>query len=363
MKRTSYVLDPWSSELPSDYKHLMEEFGIKPITEDLKKRMPDSHLIRRGILFAQRDLGRIVKAYEEGEEFAILTGVKPSNVFHLGSKLVADVLKFFQEMNGRLFYAVADIEAYHANKQSLEKSAEIAVDNIADLLALGVSEKNSYFYKQSQEEEVMRNGYLYARNVTNNTLKAVYGDKEIGLYMSALVQVGDILLPESEKFGGPKPVIVPVGIDQDPHIRLTRDIAAKHRLVRPSSVYTKFMRSLTGSEKMSKSEPMGMISLNDDEKTVEVKVMRAFTGGRVTVEEQREKGGEPLKCVVFELFKYHLEEDDKKLEERFRKCVNGEIMCGECKKQAAQRLKEFLRKHQEKKKKMIPKARKLLEKK
>ena len=42
------------------------------------------------------------------------------------------------------------------------------------------------------------------------------------------MQVADILLPQIEEFGGPKKVVVPVGVDQDPHIRLTRDIA--HRL-------------------------------------------------------------------------------------------------------------------------------------
>ncbi|GAG78677.1 unnamed protein product, partial [marine sediment metagenome] len=33
-----------------------------------------------------------------------------------------------------------------------------------------------------------------------------------------------------EKYGGVKPVLVPVGVDQDPHIRLSRDIAQSHRI-------------------------------------------------------------------------------------------------------------------------------------
>jgi tryptophanyl-tRNA synthetase len=46
---------------------------------------------------------------------------------------------------------------------------------------------------------------------------------------SPLIQVGDILHVQLEKYGGPRPTVVPVGVDQDPHIRLTRDIAAAFR--------------------------------------------------------------------------------------------------------------------------------------
>ena len=42
-----------------------------------------------------------------------------------------------------------------------------------------------------------------------------------------MVQVGDILHPQTEDYGGLRPIVVPVGVDQDPHLRLTRGIAAK----------------------------------------------------------------------------------------------------------------------------------------
>ena len=42
-----------------------------------------------------------------------------------------------------------------------------------------------------------------------------------------MVQVGDIVHPQLEDYGGLRPIVVPVGIDQDPHLRLTRDIIAK----------------------------------------------------------------------------------------------------------------------------------------
>ena len=47
---------------------------------------------------------------------------------------------------------------------------------------------------------------------------------------SPLIQTGDILHVQLGEFGGIRPVLVPVGVDQDPHIRLSRDIAQAHRL-------------------------------------------------------------------------------------------------------------------------------------
>jgi tryptophanyl-tRNA synthetase len=42
-----------------------------------------------------------------------------------------------------------------------------------------------------------------------------------------MVQVGDILHPQLDEYGGLRPIVVPVGVDQDPHLRLTRGLAGK----------------------------------------------------------------------------------------------------------------------------------------
>ena len=41
------------------------------------------------------------------------------------------------------------------------------------------------------------------------------------------MQAGDILHPQLDEYGGLRPIVVPVGIDQDPHLRLTRGLASK----------------------------------------------------------------------------------------------------------------------------------------
>ena len=42
-----------------------------------------------------------------------------------------------------------------------------------------------------------------------------------------IVQAGDIVHPQLEEYGGLRPIVVPVGMDQDPHIRLTRGMVSK----------------------------------------------------------------------------------------------------------------------------------------
>jgi len=76
--------------------------------------------------------------------------------------------------------------------------------------------------------------------------------------------------------------------------------------------------------------------------------MRAKTGGRVTLEEQKEHGGVPDECTVYELMLYHLVEDDNEVLEIRNECMSGDLMCGTCKKRAAGLMEEFLTDHQKK---------------
>ncbi|PIN84363.1 tryptophan--tRNA ligase, partial [Candidatus Micrarchaeota archaeon CG11_big_fil_rev_8_21_14_0_20_47_5] len=340
------MLDPWANQLV-EYEKLFGEFGLKRIEEGILKRIKNKgRIFGRGIVFAHRDLDKFLEAREKGQEVAVMSGIKPSNEFHLGSKMTADEMIYFQkEFGAKVFYAIADLEAYADNGVTLEEGGKFAVSNLADMLALGLDEKNAYIWRQSQEVRVMNMAYLFSKRVTDAALRALYGEKEIGLYFSALTQAGDILLPQHPDFGGKKHVLVPVGADQDPHIRMTRDIAAKEGLVLPSSTYHVYAKSLSGEQKMSKRDPLGVLFLSDTPEIARKKIMRAFTGGRATVEEQRKKGGEIGKCVVYELAKFHFLED-KELKEMERRCLCGEVLCGEDKEMVAEKVCDWLKKHQ-----------------
>jgi tryptophanyl-tRNA synthetase len=365
------ILDPWGTSHVKDYDRLMKQFGIEPLTQELAKRLPYQHrLIRRRVIFGHRDLGNIIRAIENGNEYAVMTGIKPSGEFHLGTKLTSEEFIYFLSLSPRArgFFAIADLEAYADNKIPLEESYRIALSNLMDILALGLDPKRVYVYRQSEEIPVLHLAFIFSRSVTYNTLEAIYGPRSFGLYLSALVQAGDILNPQLPHHGGPKPTLVPVGADQDPHIRLTRDLAGKYGeefgFVPPAATYHRLLRDLTGQEKMSKRNPMGILYLNEPLEAARAKVMNAFTGGRATAEEQKRLGGEPEKCVVFvELLSTHFLEDDKLLEEWYWDCKTGKILCGECKARAWELIGSWLKAHQEKRIRMRDLAERLLKEK
>ena len=115
----------------------------------------------------------------------------------------------------------------------------------------------------------------------------------------------------------------------------------------PSSTYHVFMPGLTGG-KMSSSISESIISFYETEAVVRKKVMSGITGGRVTLEEQKRLGGEPDKCSLYLLNLFHMVTDDSELAEIRRKCTAGEITCGQCKKETAERVVSFLHDFKEK---------------
>jgi len=276
-------LDPWGTSAVKDYSRLQSEFGIEPVAPLLPRfKNPSPHL-SRGIDFGQRDLGRILDAVDKNKPYAVMSGIKPTGDFHLGTKMTADDMVYFQSLSkkGTVFYAVADIEAYADNGLSFEQTSKIATRNVADILALGLDPDRAVVYLQSEELKVMQLGTVFSRGVTNNMLRAIYGERQIGLYLAALFQAGDILMPQLAELGGPRPVLVPVGADQDPHIRLARDLAARYHadygFIPPSAVYHRLMLGLGGSDKMSKRSATSLLTLDDTPRDATQKISNAFT--------------------------------------------------------------------------------------
>jgi tryptophanyl-tRNA synthetase len=115
----------------------------------------------------------------------------------------------------------------------------------------------------------------------------------------------------------------------------------------PASTYHRFMSGLQGG-KMSSSVPDSLIALTDDPDDAARKVKKAKTGGCMTLKEQKELGGQPDECSVYELLVFHLSDDDGELAQIHSECLDGSRMCGSCKGLAAERMTEFLKDHQEK---------------
>ncbi len=370
------IVNPWGDDLVSDedYIRLCEEFGIKLIQDlDIPYSLFEKNrFLRRKIIYGHRDFQLIVKAVQEGKEWVVMSGIKPSGHFHLGTMTTASEIVEFQKMGGFVYYAIADIESYVDNGMSYEESHKNAIDNLADILTLGLDPKRAYIWLQSKEPMVNTMPYRAGRHVTNNMMKAIYGDREFALYLAALVQVGDILLPQLKN--NPMPTIVPVGIDQDPHIRLVRDLSRHFKkcknegespeestqFFKPGATYHKLLPGLDDiNKKMSKSRPSSAFNMADDPKSIEKKLKNAFTGGRNNREEQEKLGGVPEKCMIFKLLQIHFQPDDDKLQDRYMRCRNG-MLCGTCKKEAIKLILDYIQEHVDKKKKFIPIAEKIL---
>ncbi|MCW4020658.1 MAG: tryptophan--tRNA ligase [Candidatus Bathyarchaeota archaeon] len=358
-------LDPFGTSLIEDYDHLYNEFGIQPFKPLLPSIPNPTATMRRGIVFGHRGFDLILKAMKEHEEFAVMSGIKPTGEFHLGTLMTAREVIYFQQQGAAAFYCIADVEAYEDNRVLFEESEKNAVGNIADLLALGFDPKRGYIYQQSKDERVKDLAITFARSVTLATMKAVYGERHMGLYLSALIQAGDILLPQLKEFGGPKPTIVPVGVDQDPHLRLTRDLASKFRrkygFMPPSSTYHKLIKALDGTSKMSKRDPISYFTLEDPPETIAKKISNAFTGGRPTAEEQRKHGANPDVCPIYDLYLFHFFENDEDVCKLYNEeCRGGKILCGECKNRLVKIVTGFVKEHKRRRLRYIDKAKEIL---
>ena len=108
---------------------------------------------------------------------------------------------------------------------------------IAQYAALGLDPEKTSVYFQSSRPVVQRLGFLkFGKRTNSNEFEAIYGfDGETNLahVQAPLVQVGDILHPQLDEYGGPRPVVVPVGVDQDPHLRLDPWPCSQNKLVQP----------------------------------------------------------------------------------------------------------------------------------
>ncbi len=357
----SSVFNPWEIKGQVDYNRLIKEFGIS-LLKDLPDIFNKELLFRRKIVFAHRDFQRILEAVRKKKKFVMMTGLMPTGKFHLGHAILAKQFAFYQKLGARIYIAVADIEAYNVRKQSLEDSRKIAREYIKNYIALGLNLENADIYFQSarSKNSVKSNSYyrlqnLLSRYSTFNEFKAVYGEITPGKILSSLLQAADMLHPQLPEFENYCPVVVPVGIDQDPHLRLARDILSRINIpfIQLSSTYHLFAPSLKGlTEKMSSSDLKSFIAMTDNDKTVKEKINKyAFSGGQPTLEEHKKKGGNPDIDVSFQYLKMLLEENDKKLEEIYDRYKSGKMTTSELKNYTIEKLNNFLRNHQKEMKK------------
>ncbi|MDI6811431.1 MAG: tryptophan--tRNA ligase, partial [archaeon] len=135
---------------------------------------------------------------------------------------------------GDAFACIADMESHSVRGVPWKECREIGLNEyIVSLVALGFDVERGHIYFQSEDKRLRDLAFELGMEVNFSEISAIYGfqgDVHISHMISVLVQNADILQPQIRDYGGPKPVVIPVGVDQDPHIRLTRDVASRMRM-------------------------------------------------------------------------------------------------------------------------------------
>ena len=331
-----------------DREKTHEKFGLEtPDYKLLSKIDKNDLLISRKLIRKVRGKEELEKAIKS-KNFYVLTGIMPSyEKIHFGTYGVIALVKFFQKVSKLTIVCIADVESYLTRNISLQKAKEISYnEHIPAYLSLGLDENKTVFYFQSENSSLVKIAIDAANNITLSNFREVYGDISPQRIYSSTYQIADILFPQLIK---PMYAIVPVGLDQDPHLRLTRDYVRKtkeFKFIPPSSLYIETIPSLSGKEKMSKSEPESAIFLPEDRNALKTKIKNAFSGGGATIEEHKKRGANLEVDVCYKILRFI--DKNPKFEEIAEKYRKGEILSGEFKEYAFSVLSEFMEEFEEK---------------
>ncbi|WP_318567642.1 tryptophan--tRNA ligase [Salinigranum marinum] len=246
------TLDPWGSSTIADYRKLFEEFGIEEF-DSILEAVPNPHyLMRRGVIFGHRDYGPVAEALRNGDPVAVLSGFMPTGDPHIGHKLVFDEIIWHQEQGADAYGLIADLEAHAARGLTWAEIDEHARDYLLSLLALGFDPDDGVLYRQSGNEEVQDLAFELGSKARFAELEGIYGfdgETSVSHMQSVVTQMADILYPQMDE---PKPTVIPVGPDQDPHVRLARDLAARMRFFKITEAY--FSQELDDDERVVVAE-------------------------------------------------------------------------------------------------------------
>ncbi len=248
-----------------------------------------------------------------------LTGIKPTGQPHIGNYLgmIKPALEIAQDYQA--LYFIADYHALTTVKKKKELE-DLTYQVTATWLALGLNPDDVIFYRQSDIPEVfelawvlacftskglLNRAHAYKAIVDDNVEAGREEDKNInaGLFTYPVLMAADILL-----FGTH---VVPVGLDQQQHLEITRDVALtfnknyREVLVVPEAVIRKEVMTITGLDgrKMSKSYN-NVIPLFAPSNQVRKQVMRIVTDSK-----RPEEPKDPDECNVFAIYRHFADAD------------------------------------------------------
>jgi tryptophanyl-tRNA synthetase len=237
----------------------------------------------------------------------VLSGMRPTGRLHLGNYLGA--LDNWVQLQDQYecFYFVANWHALTTGVEALGDIPDNTIEMAADWLGAGLSPERSTLFIQSLVPEHAELHLLFSMVTPQSWLERVPTYKEMveqlglaspsyGLLGYPLLQSADILMY--------KPEWVPVGVDQVPHVELTREVARRFNntfgsvFPEPAAKLTEIPKVPgTDGRKMSKSYG-NAIYLADPAEVITEKVRPMVTD---PARKRRRDPGNPDVCPVFDL--------------------------------------------------------------
>ena len=267
----------------------------------------------------------------------IVSGMRPTGRLHLGH--LHGALKNWLRLQEdyRCYFFVADWHALttdYASPQGIKPSTS---EMVMDWLSVGLDPNRSTLFRQSRVKEHAELHLLFSmitpvpwleRNPTYKDQVKELAEKDLSTYGFLgypVLQAADITIYKAHK--------VPVGVDQAPHVELTREIVRRfNQIYRPifpePEVLLTEAQKVPGLDgrKMSKSYN-NAVFLSDPPQEIDQKLSRMMTDpARV----RRTDPGEPEKCPAFQLHKIYCTPEE--IAEVSAGCRSATIGCLDCKK-------------------------------
>ncbi len=285
----------------------------------------------------------------------VLSGIRATGRLHLGNYLgaVKGMLELQDNPNYETLYMVADVHTI-TTPYDIEELRKNRREVILDYLAAGLDPEKSIIFQQSEVPEHLELAFYFSSVVTiakmqhlptfKDKVKQYPDHATLALLNYPALMAADILIYKAS--------LVPVGIDQEPHLEVAREIARRFNqdygtdFPEPVSFQTegKYVPSLTGNGKMSKSVEGSYINLTDTLDEIKGKIAKIPTdSGKGTII----TGGVKNLFEFVELF-----EGKEKREEYEAQYLEAGVRYGDIKRELADSIYEELAPMQEKRRKL-----------
>jgi tryptophanyl-tRNA synthetase len=296
----------------------------------------------------------------------VLSGMRPTGKVHLGNHLGALANWVTLQDDYDCFFFVANWHALTTLAEDVRDVPANTLEMVADWLAAGLDPERSTLFVQSLVPEHAELHLLFSMITPIGWLERVPTYKEMveqlglespsyGLLGYPLLQSADILMYT--------PRWVPVGVDQVPHVELTREVARRFNNAFGAGVFPEPQAKLTeiprvpgtDGRKMSKSYG-NAIYLSDSAETVRQKIRPMVTD---PARKRRADPGDPDVCPVFDLHRIFTPVADRQW--AAQGCRTAAIGCLDCKDTLLQHLEPALAPIRERRHALIEKPEAIVE--